>query len=292
MNIKIFLLFFILRDYTMHGFVIVLQGTTSSGKSSLSVALQKKLHKKNIATVSIDDFLWQATIQKAQDLGLLHENMPLDEKQKIVMTHAEIVFKDFIATHWFEPLKKAHEYVYQLMQEGNIVIFDMVFNPQHPEVYQHFCNLFEKHQYSMIITYCSPVKLLEHVISRNNIAGYEQKRNPIFTLQQYCELYKSATNEDVVIDYLPWQDIVCTMNALHTYVSGDSKKLHNLDDTIKQLTERYQSTFFYPQEQHGQITSKLPFDFFVDTGQNDPDTCADYIIAHLKKNPENSILLP
>ena len=66
-----------MSNFANPGTVIVLQGTSSSGKSSISAQLATLLAAQAPETVSIDHFLWSAVIEKAKQLGLITADMPL-----------------------------------------------------------------------------------------------------------------------------------------------------------------------------------------------------------------------
>lgn len=193
---KLYSCFLLLWD-CMHnllpGTVLVLQGTTSAGKSSIRIALKNILKHENVAVVEIDTFLWQATIEEGKRLGFITDSMSLPEIQEIIMsTHKDAIFAEFIKNDWIEPKKTMHRVIKELAQKHMLVIVDTVH--ANDADYKDFIEQVEGLSVVYVQIYCSPDILAEHLVSRNRLVGYAEKRDGFFTLQQYCRLYQPLQN--------------------------------------------------------------------------------------------------
>lgn len=270
-----------MSNFANPGAVIVLQGTSSSGKSSISAQLATLLAAQAPETVSIDHFLWSAVIEKAKQLGLITADMPLAEMQKIVMTNKAVVFADFVKTNWLEPKKQCYQAVKNLALAGKLVILDTVLDEVGNS--QEFAGFYAQMQgvpVFLVLVYCPPVNLAQHVFTRNSLVGYEQKRDIVFVLKQYCRLYM-PTEDAAALDTFTWADLQQCLATVTQDLQLTGATDAQLQAALADLTKTYQANYHLQAATPVVITAKRPYDFLVHTGQSSALACAQLIYAAL-----------
>lgn len=270
-------------DDSRNGLVIVLQGTTSAGKSSIQVCLETLLQDYNVCIVRIDDFIWKSVIEEAKLLGFIHENISLDEIQKTIMINKDIIFAKFKENNWIEPKKELHRAVKKLASEGKIVLVDTVHGDG-----VDYADFLEQTKDVKIIAcqiYCSSCVLAQHVAQRNNLIGYAEKRDAIFTLQEYCRLYQVATLSDR-IDQISIDDVQASLEIILQDLQS-SMPQDIVQKKLDEIRDLYERTFFLHGSTQVAVASKYPYDFVVNTGNNSSEECAQLIYKQMQKYLKN-----
>lgn len=110
----------------------------------------------------------------------------------------------------------------------------------------------------VVLTYCSPEILVEHVKKRNSNGKDHDHRTLKKVLTQYCNKYRCAPSKDFSIDVMHKSDI------------------ENIADW--RARKRIREEFFKDNRHIIFIASKLyEYDIFINTGKNSISTCAKKI---------------
>lgn len=267
-------LFEITQSLEKQGTVIVLQGTSSAGKTSIMKCLQQLFHKEKLIILSLDDFLWKIVIEHNINSGLISESMPLDEKQKIIMLNWHVAFEKIIKNNWLEPQQELHKAIREAALQGLFVLVDTVH--ENEETYASFCEQNKGLDVMIVQVYCPLPKLIEHVIQRNSKVEYCEKRDLFWILKQYSDLYQYVESADDCIDIMTMYDIENSLDIVH-------QDLHNtmnenvLDKKISEMKSYYKKLFHFHTSEKIFLISKLPYDFLVHTGSYSAEICAQLI---------------
>ncbi len=74
------------------GFVILLNGTSSAGKSSIAVCLQQKISASIV--VSLDELFWSNMIRIAEQLEVVDLDMSYEQKYMVIQNHKKQVYQE------------------------------------------------------------------------------------------------------------------------------------------------------------------------------------------------------
>jgi len=170
-----------------HGKIILINGTSSSGKSAILKEFQKL--KKDYTILKIDDFFPPVLNKKAKELGW-NENSGQDPwlflyeylfkktgKYYYNIEARQILFND--SPTFVQIMQKAKE----LSLNNKNVIIDNVL--EFEEEYKLFDDFFKNLKPIKILVYCPLNILLERVQQRNNSGIPEERRTAIQSFEQF-----------------------------------------------------------------------------------------------------------
>lgn len=190
------------------GSVVVLHGTSSAGKSSIALELQKILLGK-WSIVAFDDFLGSVLLEKAKACGLIVQGMSELEHQKIIAAHIPELFARFDESSWSQIKICMYSFVQQQVSLGENVILDTVLSKNEFDNSSDFLTLLSDVPLFISLIYCSPFHLVEHTNARNDCGELTQVRNLDRVLQMFCEVYIPALNfPSLGVDTLTESDFV------------------------------------------------------------------------------------
>lgn len=189
-----FLIIFLLWSYQISlgvGSVVVLHGTSSAGKSSIALELQKTL-PGTWTIVSLDDFLGFVLLEKAKDCGLIDEETSEQECQQIIAGHIPELFARFDESVWDKIKVATYTFVKQQAYLGENVILDTVLGKNEFDNTSDFLTILKDASLFISLVYCSPFYLVEHTNARNFCSDLSQKRDLNRVLQMFCDIYAPA----------------------------------------------------------------------------------------------------
>jgi chloramphenicol 3-O-phosphotransferase len=276
MKTSITLIFLILG--VMHleatGTIIVLHGTGSAGKSSISKILQTKL--PNTVAVSVDDFFWPELIQNGINRKLITKQMTHQEKIKTVIDNRGLLSSDL---NFKKIFKKLYEHVEATAQNHSFVILDTVFI-NHSE-YNNFCEITKNIPTVSVLVYCSPIHLAKHVMKRNNKGALKENRDIFSHMRNFIKLYKKSTDASTSIDTISQQEVDTAIQMIITYAHQAHIKRSRRKEKITQLQEHFEQKFFNKNNTKVSIEYILPFDIMVNTGNFSATECVELIYEKL-----------
>ena len=212
--VAIIVSYYIYNDYFSKkiqlGKIIFLDGTSSSGKSTISKELQKEL---NCEYLFIDDFLFNQTAKWLEEQIFLKEGkrvkLPRNNTDEIRKFYDSMPNKDqyIISVEVFKKsIKKASEIMAKktkkLLLQGKIVICDVVFAPGYLEK-QDFVKDLRNFKNFMVLVYC-PFKTLAQRVEKRNEEVKNGKageiRSLVMALEQFGMKYKrkEKSNENAI----------------------------------------------------------------------------------------------
>lgn len=255
----------ILDTKNNRGLIFVLEGISSSGKTTMSQVLLKELLKssKNWLIQSLDD--------NAKDSD--NEDSDLDEED------ADSEYKD----------KEADENqsmipTLKMLASTNMnIIYDTVLSP---EYISKFINHLKKDGYKVyaIHVFCNPGSLAERTQSRNSAATTPQQikaeaRGPYQAMLQFKDRYEKVTsgiNSPQSFVFSPKNDVpkieVLLKQSYYTWDSTSSKaKKHTLDEKERDrtLNALFQDLAICGDEQEVTIQTKYNYALVVDNTQKE-----------------------
>ncbi len=274
-----FLLFFIFTLLSILplqsiGTVIVLHGTGSSGKTSISKFLQKKL--QNCISISIDDFFWPALIENGIKRKLIKKSMTREEQMHVVIDHRALLSSDLQISKTFKDL---YEEVQLLAQEHSFVILDVVF--ANKSEYYHFCEAMKDIPFFSVLVYCSPIKLAEHVIHRNTYEKIQENRDIFSHMKNFLKFYKKSNDPDTILDTISQQEVFKALEIVTAYAKQAHIKRSLTKEKMKMLHERFEQKFFNKNNAKVSIKYLFEYDIMVNTGKMSSMQCVDLIYEKL-----------
>ncbi|GMU19539.1 MAG: hypothetical protein AMXMBFR12_07310 [Candidatus Babeliales bacterium] len=198
-----------------NGSIILLNGTSSSGKSSVLKELEKIV--PHAAFLHVDDYYDDEVIQTAQNLGW-KETAYTDPWHFINQYLADKTGKYYFDTEVRQQLFTASDFFYSkaksAMAHGKTVFIDTVL--EYPSAYQHVFDYFKDDHFSMILIYCPMSVILKRVQERNNCGIPSEHRSPFLPFEHFITMYKLRNNLNE-----PLVDVVSTITlkyALETAI--------------------------------------------------------------------------
>lgn len=179
--------------------IILLNGTSSSGKSTAVKELQKFLPQA--VFLKVDDYYDDGVMQTARNLGWnenthidpwLFINQYLTNKTGTYYFDTEVRQQLFTATDFFyskAKLAAAH---------GKTAIIDTVL--EYPSAYQEAFDYFKDDHFSMILIYCPMDMLLARVQERNSSGIPGEHRSAFLAFEHFTTMYmlKEKADEPLV----------------------------------------------------------------------------------------------
>ncbi|HEX2977816.1 MAG TPA: AAA family ATPase [Candidatus Babeliales bacterium] len=251
------------------GKVILLNGTSSAGKSSVL----KEMHQLNPAYVlfNVDDWFPAALVTKAVELGLdlktgfdpwlfLHDYLLKKTGEHYFAPEArELLFTEIPPMY-----RKAKE----AAQNGRDVIIDAVM--EYETKYEEFHTFFKDFQMVKVLLYCPVDVLIERIEQRNESGVFHERRFAFLAFEQFPALYKLAEGEDdFIIDTIKSRQL---KNALEFAIN---KLINNgiPDPYIPKLNEfrnNFIERFKLDKQEEVQLTSTRFYDLILNTAKDWP----------------------
>lgn len=278
----------------MHGEIIYVYGTSTSGKTTFTRNLAELLPEYTLVStrdlkakysaniingvcpeeytyvskfVSIDmvliylfgDILSIQTIQKNL---LINHNY-----EEIVNNLDKIKSKINLLKSRYNPIEQSHyvfNHVFMLSQQNINVILD---NLDALEFFRYM-SLYNIHcPLHSVLMYCPPNILLERVIKRNNIAIVKDlvnKRSLMRPLETFINIYKSTENE-LFIDEIQRDFLIETFRTAYSASQGESDNHPMSKLTWQQIIDSLDSNFGINTSI--KIESKYPYCMLLDTSK-------------------------
>lgn len=273
-NIIFFIIFTSTFFIQATGTIIVLHGAGSSGKTSISKILQQKL--PDTITVSIDDFFWPELIKNGINRKLITKQMTRQEKLQAVIDHRALLSSDL---EFRKILQKLYDHVITVAQNHTFVILDTVFTTNGD--YNNFCEITKDIPVFSVLVYCSPIKIVQHVIQRNFNETLDQNRDIFSHMRNFLKLYKKSIDADTSIDTISQQEIDQALQTIVTYAKQTQMKRSIIKEKTKMLQERFEQKFFNKNKSKVHIEYLFEYDIMVNTGKLSAAQCVALIYEKL-----------
>ncbi len=268
------------------GIVVVLNGTSSAGKSSIINELYKKLGN-NFERVQIDDFLWPQLINKAQALGYILKSTNGKDAEQVIMNELpqeqrNALFKFFDDEGWFSGKQALSKAVRQYAISGKNVIIDTVISDKfgNPEA-QDFAQQMDGIKAIYVLVYCSLDKLYEFVEARNASGDAGEKRSFAQSVSQFPYMYQLAKESDQhPVDFISKSTFNKVLELVEKeFMNTPSNGRESLSSIKDILTQKFELD---TDKDPVPVTGMLDYNLIVNTGKYSPEECADQIVDYMR----------
>ena len=257
------ILMFAAEQLVKPGMIVLLNGTSAAGKSSLVRELQKQSDNA-FFVISFDDFI--------------------SKYEKEVCTQLDVVERDDAFFQYIKDSSKVYDKV-------------LVDTVDHETVFEKYDN-FLGQGLIKILVYCPLLDLIKRVKKRNHQPEYENEHLKLFlAFTQFLSLYKNQSGSDgLVIDKIRAADI---KNILHEIkkeldefeVKHPALNPEDLQKSIQERVEEYNklvqdavAQFHYNRQRKITLSPRLQhyWDFVINSGVNSPKQSAHKITEFLE----------
>lgn len=234
------------------GRVIVLDGTSTSGKTSIVKHLMPILgtsYKK----VAIDDFVTEVFLEQ--------EKLQRSEKEFLKRIH--------------ERSGDMYDTIRTLINSGKNVLVDTVISGLEGEKdRKHFFEKLNGLNVFLVLVYCPLNVLAERINKRNEKALKENNQKDTRSRSValvFDDMYKTQeSNNEVILGKLSHKDIELAY-------SNPNNELGETSKSFKQIKQNLISHFKLKDKETVNITPQLVYDCIVDTSKNNPKKCAQQV---------------
>lgn len=188
----------------MGGLIFLLNGTSSSGKSTVLKELQKI--KPELAQLKVDDFWKEELKKKARELGW--DDQSKVDPWRFLHLHlnqksGKLYFDTQVRELLFTEVPQFYTIAKEKAQKGQNVIIDTVL--EYESAYQQAFHSFQVSRLITVLIYCPLDTLLERVNARNKTGKPEEFRHAFLSFEQFPGMYKVQEKK-----YEPIVDVVKT----------------------------------------------------------------------------------
>jgi len=224
------------------GTVVLLNGTSSAGKSTLLYALHQNYYP-DFYIARIDDFI----------------KTPAGKNPKTKY-------------HNF------YTHIKEMALSGKSVLVDTVSYQLDHEKYN---GILKPCRVIKILVYCPLDGLIMHVQSRNKLANTREHRIINLAFWQYLTLYTMKTSSsDIVIDQMtPAQVKQAIAQSKDMAKTLPWRKARNLKKINKDITKEFD---IKKSSQKIDVTPKLPWDFVINTHIHSPEILAQIVVDYIE----------
>lgn len=195
------------------GMLILLNGTSSSGKS----AILDSFHKRNpiFKIFKVDDYYPTQVLKKAKELGWgQHEGV---EPWVYLANYVEQKtghpnFDTQVRAYLFHETSPMYQEAHKALRSGHKIIMDTVF--EYDPEYERFSDFFKEINCFRVLVYCPLDVLIERVQTRNRSGKKEEVRTAVQSFEQFPALYKLQEHEsEPVVDVISSDSIKSALDA-------------------------------------------------------------------------------
>jgi chloramphenicol 3-O-phosphotransferase len=255
------------------GNIILLYGTGSAGKSSISKCLEK-FFVYDAAFVSVDEISWKPLIEQAKKFNLINDSMTTKEQFDIMMQHMDML-DSACSSQWIVHLKQFYDKVKRLAITHRYVIVDTVFYVDENIDTKYFLEQMKDIPIFAVLVYAAPNILAHRIVQRNTGLIHEQKRDVIFAMSCFYDLYRPVANNGLCL--LRKQDVADALQIIQSYWLETGMPENLIQEKITFLQDRYHKTFFLNETDCVDIAPRFTHDIMIDTGQLPAQKCAQLI---------------
>lgn len=270
---KILFIIVFFSHYVCAGSVVLLNGTSSVGKTSIAHELVQII--PNSIVLSLDDLYWNNMFQAATDMHLINEHMSFEQQSLLLSRYKKKIYKYYCSMRSERTCYQLHNQARRLADQGYTVIIDTVLGVRdHGNDIIHFKQTMEGMSVVYVVCYSGLRDLQKRVEHRNRSTIFMNHRKLVAVLSQVTMLYDLACNQENAIDVLDYEDVLLLFDDL--YEDECFEKKHK---KIKSLYLQYVSQYNFKHCRFAHIVYKYDCDLFVNTGYSSPKQSA-YVIAN------------
>lgn len=195
------------------GMLILLNGTSSSGKS----AILDSFYKSNpiFKVFKVDDYFPTQALKKAKELGWEEHNgvepwVYLANYVEQKTGHPN--FDTQVRAYLFHETSPMYQEAHKALRTGHKIIMDTVF--EYDPEYERFSDFFKEFNCFKVLVYCPLDVLIERVQTRNRSGKKEEIRTAFQSFEQFPALYKPQEHEhEPVVDVVSSDSIKTALDT-------------------------------------------------------------------------------
>lgn len=285
------------------GKVILIAGTSSSGKSSIINELQK-IYGNTYQVIKIDDFDFDAlkTIEKqATEWGWNSEKVKLNDfmdEYVLKQTGRNIGLPSELRTDAAIKIykeiqdKNMHaffQHVHDVAIKSKNVIVDTVFD--YANFYDIFFDMMHDQQIVKVLVYLPLEVIAQRVEARNKSGKKEEERSVFQAVAQFPAFYKvQESNTEPIVDVIQSNGTKQLLKKVldtdyHTFIQGDLPldKITELKTEFDAFYQAFVERFKLDTLKEIVLAPKKSWDLIVNTSIHSPTESAHIIAEYLKK---------
>lgn len=262
-----------------HGRIILVNGTSSSGKTSILKNLEAITPMAQF--LKVDDYYDAELIQTALNLGW-KESSKIDPWLFLNQYLTHKTGKYYFDTEVREQLFTATDFFYSKAKSaalhGKTVFVDTVL--EYESAYQEAFNYFKNADFSMILIYCPMSIILQRVQERNGSGISSEHRSVFLPFEHFTTMYKvRETAQDPLVDTINTSTLKQALNtAIQELINQGIAKEYF--PRLEQFKENFIAQFKLDQKLHVEITAQHKY---IEIFKNDSPESPEIIAQQIKK---------
>ncbi len=240
------------------GTIVILNGTSSAGKSSIIKVLHPT-YQNSCIFVSLDDFI----------------------KTYMIKCSFQEIEWDLLFNAFYKHAK-------QLSKNNTTMFIDTVQFDAH---YDHYSSILGQ-QTIKILVYCPLDAVIDHVEKRNNSSDKDEKRTINQAFDQFQNIYKRQDSpNETVVDRIQTSSMKHALQIAEQEVQQLMKEAGKSPEEIKKNIQSFVKPFVeqFKLDTLDEITLTTihPWDLIINSSINSPEESAQIITDYLKQNKDS-----
>ncbi len=260
-------------SFTNTGSIILLNGTSSAGKSTLLKQLIKL--SPTLFQLKVDDYYAPELKKKAQELGWSEQldiNPWLYLHTYLTKKTGHYYFDTEVRKALFPEVPAYYPIAKSAALDGKNVIIDTVL--EYESSYQQFFEFFQHNKIISILLYC-PLNILLDRVEQRNKSGIPGEYRPAFlSFEQFPEMYKiQETDEEQVVDRVKTSIMLSTLNtAIKDLIDQNIPKEYV--PKLEAFKQQFIRQFKLDEKEEVTIVSRHGYDLICNSFTNSPQEVA------------------
>ncbi len=266
---------------TSPGSIILLNGTSSAGKSTLLKELLKL--SPTLFQLKVDDYYAPELKKKAQELGWneqLDGNPWLYLHRYLTKKTGNYYFDTEVREALFTEVPAYYPIAKSAALEGKSVIIDTVL--EYESSYQQFFEFFQHTKIISILLYC-PLNVLLVRVEQRNKSGIPGEYRPAFlSFEQFPAMYKiQETDDEQVVDTIK---TLTMMTALYTAIKDliDQNIPKEYLPKLEVFKQQFIKQFKLDEKEEVTLVSRHRYDLIVNSFTSSPQEVSLEILKILR----------
>lgn len=278
-------LFFWSHHMPQTGTLLLLNGTSSSGKSAILSSFEKK--HPDFKVFKIDDWFPDQMRQKATQLGWQENggtNPWVYLATYVEQQTGKPNFDTETRAYLFNEITPMYAAAKKALQAGQNVVIDTVF--EYDPEYQKFADFFAEFNCIKVLVYCPLDVLLERVQARNNSGVRAEMRSAFQSFEQFPAIYKLQEHADKQgVDTV---SVASMKSALQAAIQEliDNKIPGKYLPRLQAFEQNFIKQFKLDDQDRITLVARHQYDLILDSGKHTPDELVveiDERLAQVKK---------
>jgi chloramphenicol 3-O-phosphotransferase len=256
-----------------YGHLILLNGTSSSGKSTILNEF-KKLHPDYVA-FKVDDWFTTTTVQMATERGW-HSDMQVHPWQYLRdYVNKETARSNFdieVREHLFTGIRSYYYIMQDVLRQGKNVILDTVL--EYDREYINFDACFQEFNCTKVLVYCPVDVVLERIKIRNSSGIPDEQRCAFQLFEPFSAIYKLQEDEDEpIVDMFSRDSLRQTLHiAIQQLVAAGISESYV--QRLREFERAFIATFKLDTQTQVKLVARHPYDLIINSSHASPAVLA------------------